>query len=93
MLYFPMDFGELITDSIIDTGAFFFSILEIDFRKFRLLSPRFVIRKGPPPNFRIRVANGQLETPKSIIELKFEVGDIESRDIFIVRENLTGPII
>ena len=78
MLYFPMDFEELTTDSLIDTGAFFVSIPEIDSWKFRLLSPRFVIRKGPPPNFRIRVANGQLETPRSIIELKFEVGDIES---------------
>ena len=39
------------------------------------------------------VANGQLETPKSTIELKFEVGDIEFLEIFIVMEHLTGPII
>ena len=39
------------------------------------------------------VGNGQLETPKSTIELKFEVGDIEFHEIFIVMENLTGPII
>ena len=39
------------------------------------------------------VANGQLETPKSTIELKFEVGDIEFHEIFIVMEHLTGPII
>ena len=45
------------------------------------------------PNFQILVANGQFETPKSAIELKFEVGDIEFHEIFIVMENLTGPII
>ena len=65
----------------------------MDLRKIRLLSPQSVIREGPPPNFQIMVANGQLETPKSTIELKFEVGDIEFHEIFIVMENLTGPII
>ena len=39
------------------------------------------------------MAIGQLETPKSTIKLKFEVGDIEFHQIFIVMENLTGPII
>ena len=89
MLYFPMDFGELTIDGLIDTGA----IPEMDLRKIRLLSPQSVIREDPPPNFQILVANGQLETPKSTIELKFEVGDIEFHEIFIVMENLTGPII
>ena len=39
------------------------------------------------------VSNGQLETPKSSIELRFEVGDIEFHKIFIVMENLTRPIV
>ena len=39
------------------------------------------------------VANGQLETPKSTVELKFEVGDIEFHDIFIVMEKPTSPLI
>ena len=92
MLYFPMDFGELTIDGLIDTGALFSAIPEMDFRKIRLLSPQSVIRKGPPPNFQIMVANGQLETPKITIELKFEAGDIEFHEIFIVMEHLTGPI-
>ena len=93
MLYFPMDFGELTIDGLIDTGALSSAIPEMDLRKIRLLSPKSVIREGPPPNFQIMVANGQLETPKSTIELRFEVGDIEFHEIFIVMENLTGPII
>ena len=56
-------------------------------------SPQSVIREGQPPNFQIMVANGQLETPKSTIELKFEVGDIELHEMFIVTEHLTGPSI
>ena len=39
------------------------------------------------------VANGQLETPKSTVELKFEVGDIDFHEIFIVMEKLTSPLI
>ena len=39
------------------------------------------------------VANGQLENPKSTVELKFEVDDIEFRGIFIVMEKLTTPLI
>ena len=93
MLYFPKDFGELTIDGLIDTGALSSAIPEMEFRKIRLLSPQSVIREGPPPNFQIMVANGQLETPKSTKELKFEVGDIEFHEIFIVMEHLTGPII
>ena len=93
MLYFPMDFGELTIDGLIDTGALSSAFPEMDLQKIRLLSPQSVIREGPPPNFRIMVANGQLETPKSTIELRFEVGDIEFHEIFIVMEHLTGPII
>ena len=93
MLYFPMDFGELTIDGLIDTGALSSTIPEMDLRKIRLLSPQSVTREGPPPNFQIMVANGQLAAPKSTIELKFEVGDIEFHEIFIVMEHLTGPII
>ena len=93
MLYFLMDFGELTIDGLIDTGALSSAIPEMDLRKIRLLSPQSVIREGPPPNFQTMVANGQLETPKSTIELKFEVGHIEFHEIFIAMEHLTGPII
>ena len=39
------------------------------------------------------VANGLLYTPKSTVEMKFEVGDIEFHESFLVMEKLTGPII
>ena len=93
MLYFPMDFGELTIDGLIDTGAHSSAIPEADVRKIRLLAPQSIVKEGPAPTFQIMVANGQLETPKSTVELKFEVGDIEFHEIFIVMEKLTGPII
>ena len=43
--------------------------------------------------FSIMVANGHLETPENTIELKFEIGDIEFHEFFIVMENLRGPTL
>ena len=93
MLYFPMDFGELTLDGLIDTGAHSSAIPEADLRKIRLLAPQSIVKEGPAPSFQIMVANGDLETPKSTVELKFEVGDIEFHEIFIVMEKLFSPII
>ena len=39
------------------------------------------------------VANGQLEAPIAKVELQFEVGDITFREKFIVKTNLTSPLI
>ena len=93
MLYFPMVFGELILAGLVDTGALSSAIPEADLRKIRLLAPQSIVKEGPAPNFQIMVANGQLETPRSTVELKFEVGDIEFHEIFIVMEKLTSPLI
>ena len=93
MLYFPMDFGELTLDGLVDTGALSSAIPEADLREIRLLAPQSIVKEGPAPNFQIMVANGQLETPKSTVELKFEVGDIEFHEFFIVMEKLTNTLI
>ena len=92
-LYFPMDFGELNIDGLIDTGALSSSLPEADLRKIRLLAPHTLLNDGPPPEFQIMVANGQLEAPIGTVELQFEVGDITFREKFIVMTNLTSPLI
>ena len=93
MLYFPMDFGELNIDGLIDTGALSNAIPEADLRKIRLMAPHTIINEGPPLELRIMVANGQLEAPIATVELQFEVGDITIREKFIVMTNLTSPLI
>ena len=93
MLYFPMDFGELTLDGLVDTGALSSAIPEADIRKIRLLAPQSIVKECPAPNFQIMVANGQQETPKSTVELKFEVGDIEFYEISIVMEKFISPLI
>ena len=59
MLYFPLDFGELNIDGLIDTGALSSAIPGADLRKIRLLAPHTIINEGPPPEFQIMVANRQ----------------------------------
>ena len=93
MLYFPMDFGELNIDGLIDTGALSSAIPEADLRKIRLLAPHTILNEGPPPEFQVMVANGQLEAPIATVELQFEVGDITFREKLIVMTNLTSPLI
>ena len=88
-----MDFGELTLDGLVDTGALSSAVPEADLRKIRLLAPQSIVKEGPAPNVQIMVASEQLETPKSTVELKFEVGDIEFHEIFIVMEKLTSPLI
>ena len=93
MLYFPMDFGELNIDGLINTGALSSAIPEADLRKIRLLAPHTILNEGPAPEFQIMVANGQLEAPIATVELQFEVGDITFREKLIVMTNLTSPLI
>ena len=93
MLYFPKDFGELNIDGLIDTGTLSNAISEADLRKIRLLAPHTILNEGPPPEFRIMAANGQLEAPFATVELQFEVGDITFKEKFIVMTNLTSPSI
>ena len=55
--------------------------------------PQSIVNEGPAPSFQTIVTNGDLQTPTSTAELKFEVGDIEFYEIFIVMGKLSSPII
>ena len=88
-----MDFGELNIDGLIDTGALSSGNPEADLRKIRLMAPHTKLNEGPPPEFQIMVAIGQLKAPFATVELQFEVGDITFREKIIVITNLTSLLI
>ena len=69
-----MDFGEPTFDGLIDTGAQSSAIPEAEVRKIRVLAPQSIVKESMAHSFQIMVANGQVETPKSI---------------FLVMENLS----
>ena len=93
MLHFPMDFGDLKVGGLIGTGALSSAFPKADLPKIRLLATHTILNEGPPPEFQITVANGQLEAPIATVELQFEVGDILFREMFIIMTNLTSPLI
>ena len=88
-----MDFGELTLDGPLDTGALSSAIPEADLRKTPRLAPQSIVKQGSASNFQITVANRQLESPKSTVELKLEVDVIEFYEFFIVMEKLTSSLI
>ena len=57
MLCFPMDFGDITIDGLVDSGALTTAKPEPDLRKIKLLTPQSIITVGHPPNFQIMVAN------------------------------------
>ena len=93
MYYFPMDFEKLTLDGLIDTGALTSAIAEQDLDKIKLLANEAIKETGPPPNFQIMVANGQLEVPIGTVLLEFEVADFMLKENFIIMKNLPNPLI
>ena len=93
MYYMPMDFEKLTLDGLIDTGALTSAISEQDLNKIKLIANEAIKDSGPPPNFQIMVANGQLEVPIGTVLLEFEVADFMLRENFIIMRNLPNPLI
>ena len=76
MLYFPVDFGELTIDGLVDTGVLSSAITEVDLNRNRLLDKKAIIEeirhlifaggtikfKEEPERVRIELIGGE-ETP------------------------------
>ena len=88
MLFFPMDFGKLNIDVLVDTGALSTAIPETDSGKIRLLAPLTVLNEGPQPEFQTMVANGQLKAPIATVELQVEVGGITFIEKLFLHRNI-----
>ena len=82
-----MNVEEITIDGLFDTGA---DKTRRRPQESTSIGAPIYNQRGTGPSFQIMVANGDLETPKSNVELKFE---IELHEIFIVMEKLTSPIL
>ena len=91
ILYFPMDFGELTLDGLIDTVT-----LQCNTRnrpqENTPIGPSIHNKRGPCSILPTNGRKWRPRNPTSTVELKFEVGDIEFHEIFIVMEKLSSPI-
>ena len=94
MLYVPLDFKNGLTlDAFVDSRAYVSAIAQKEVDRIKQPSPSNILKIDDPPNFQIQVANGQLEKPTETATLKFDIGDHTFAELFVVMENLTGPII
>ena len=94
MLYVPLEFeNNLTVAALVDSGAFVSAIAQDDLDTIKQKTPNNIPKIDDPPNFQIKVANGQLEKPLSTATLKFEIGNNSFAEHFVVMKKLTGRII
>ena len=94
MLYVPLEFENGLTiDALVDLGAYVAAIAQKGLDRIKQQSPSNILKTDDPPNFQIQLANGQLEKPTATATLKFDIGDHNFAEHFVVMNNLTGPII
>ena len=61
MLYVPLDFWNYLTvDALVDSRAFISAIAQDDLDTIKHKAPNNILKIDDPPNFQIKVANGQL---------------------------------
>ena len=94
MRYFPMDFSEMTLDGLVHTGApLSCSTPEADLRKVLLLGLPSIFKEGSAPKFWIIHVNGHLDhtckNPKSTVELKFEISNIDFNEILFYKVTIT----
>ena len=94
MLYVPLNFGNGLTiDALADSAAYVSAIAQKELDRIKQQAPSNILNIDDRPNFQIQVAIGQLEKPIATATLKFDTGDHNFAEHFIVMKNLTGPII
>ena len=92
MLYVPLDFEKYLTvGALVDSRAFVIASAQDDLDTIKEKAQNELLKIDNLPNFRIQVANGQLEKPSSTATLKNEILDNTFAEHFVVKKKLTGP--
>ena len=92
MLYLPLDFKiNLAVDALVVSGAYVSVIAQN--KTIKQKAPHNILSIDDPPNFRIEVANGQLEKQLAATILETEIGESIVAEHFVVMNNIIGPII
>ena len=90
----PLDFESgLKIDALVDSGAYVSAIAQRELDRIKQQAPSNILKFDDPPNFQIQVANGQLEKPTATATLKFDIGEHNFAEHFVVMKNLTAPNI
>ena len=94
MLSVPLDFENgLAIDALVDSGAYVGGIAQQELDRIKQQAPSSILKLDDPPIFQIQVANDQLKKATATATLKFDIGDHNFAEHFVVMKNLTGLII
>ena len=94
MLYVPPGFKKCLTiNASVDSGAYGIVIAESELEGIKQQAPTNIFKVDDPPNFRIQVANGELQKPMTTATVKFDIAYNTFAKYFVLVKKLTGPII
>ena len=94
MMYDPLAFGNGLTkDALVDSRVYVSAIAQTELDRIKQQAPANIFKFDDPPTFQIQVANGRLEKPILTATLKFDIGDNNFAEHFVVMKNITGLII
>ena len=93
MLYWPLEFGELTMDGLVNSGAFINAMSWSDYNAIKMNSDNCVIKEYPQPPFKIECANAQLEQPIATADIQFNIGTYTFTDTFVILSKTSFPII
>ena len=92
ILYILLDFENGLTkDAPVGRRAYISAIARNELNRLKHQATKKIFKVDEPPNFQVKLANGQLEKPLAATTLKFDNGDNTFAERFVVRNNLTGP--
>ena len=92
MLCVRLDFeNNPMIDVLVDSGAYVSAIAQNYLDTIKEKAPHNILKIDDPPNFQIQVGKGELEEPLATATVKFEIGDNNFAEHFVVMKKLTGP--
>ena len=80
-------------DNLVASGAYVSATAQSERDRIKQQDPANTFKIDDPLNFQIQVANGQLEKPIATATLKFDMGNKNFAEHFVVMRNMTGLII
>ena len=93
MLFLPVEFNTVKIDALVDSGAYIDAISKRDAEKFRQNASQCIVKRAPPPPFKVQYANAELEQPLATYTLRFKIGDYTFEETFIIMNQTSFPKI
>ena len=93
MLYVPLHFRAYENFGLIDTGAIQSALSEAELRRILSAHPGALLQELPAPEFKVQTANGNIETVRKQVLLRFFIGGKVFEETFMVLPTMGNVFI